>query len=303
VATGRDSQVNLWRVTRRLLITLLCVFLLGIFLFWRIDSPRAERMRMAVVDRFVPGIEWVFGPVTTVSRMLRDFQSYTRVYEQNQELHRELQRLRHFKEAALQLEQRNARLRALNNVRLQPRLTYVTGEVITDSGSPFRQSGLVNIGRQDGVREGSAALDGLGLVGRVSGLGKNSARILYLTDASSRIPAIVLPSGQRTIVAGDNSDRPPLEFVEFTDKVQPSDRVVTSGDGGIFPPDLLIGVVERSADGRFRLRLSADYQRLEFVRVLRFNPLRGVDTPSELIGPRRPQTAPTTPDLTGELSQ
>lgn len=302
MASARESQQNLWRVTRRLLITLLCVFLLAIFLFWRIDSPRAERLRMAIVDRFAPGIEWVFVPVTQVSRMLRDFQSYTRVYEQNQELRRELQRMRHFREAALQLEEHNARLRALNNVRLQPRLTYVTGEVITDSGSPFRQSGLVNIGRRDGVREGSAALDGLGLVGRVSGLGQNSARILYLTDASSRIPAIILPSGQRTIVAGDNSDRPPLEFVEFIDRVQAGDRVVTSGDGGIFPPDLLIGAVERSPDGRFRVRLSADYRRLEYVRVLRFKPLRGIDTPSELIGPRQAPTVPEVP-LTGELSQ
>ena len=300
MANGRDSQQNLWRVTRRLLITLLCVFLFAIFLFWRIDSPRAERLRVAIIDRFVPGIEWVFGPVTTMSRMLRDFQSYTRVYEQNQELRRELQRMKGWREAAVQLEQRNARLRALNNVHLQPRLTFVTGEVLTDSGSPFRQSGLVNIGRRDGVREGSAALDGLGLVGRVSGLGENSARILYLTDASSRIPAIVLPSGQRTIVAGDNSERPPLEFVEFVERVQPGDRVVTSGDGGIFPPDLLIGVVEKSADGRRRVRLSADYRRLEYVRVLRFSPLRGIDTPSELIGPRLP---PSEPPLTGELSQ
>jgi len=198
LASGRDSHAKLWPVTRRLLTTLLCVFLLAIFLFWRIDSPRAERLRMALIDRFVPNIEWAFAPVTQVSRMLRDFQSYTRVYEQNQELRRELQRMRHFREAALQLEEHNARLRALNNVRLQPRLTYVTGEVITDSGSPFRQSGLVNIGRRDGVREGSAALDGLGLVGRVAGLGENSARVLYLTDSSSRIPAIVLPSGHRS---------------------------------------------------------------------------------------------------------
>jgi len=66
-------------------------------------------------------------------------------------------------------------------------------------------------------------------------------------------------------------------------------------------------VVERSADGRFRVRLSADYQRLEYVRVLRFNPLRGIDSPSELIGPRQAPTEPFAPlqgpPVTGELSQ
>ncbi|MFQ5623885.1 MAG: rod shape-determining protein MreC, partial [Paracoccaceae bacterium] len=104
---------------------------------------------MAVVDRIMPSLEWVLQPVNRVTRMVSDFQSYSRVYEQNQELRRELQRMKGWQEVALQLEQRNARLRALNNVRLSPRLTFVTGEVLTDSGSPFSQSALLNIGRQD----------------------------------------------------------------------------------------------------------------------------------------------------------
>ncbi len=51
-----------------------------------------------------------------------------------------------WREAALQLEQKNARLLALNNVRLSPRLTFVTGEVMADAGSPFRRSATVNVG-------------------------------------------------------------------------------------------------------------------------------------------------------------
>ena len=114
---------------------------------------------MAIVDRFVPTIDWSFGPINYASRMVRDFQSYTKVYEQNLELREELQRMKGWREAAVQLEQQNARLRELNNVSLSPRLSYVTGEIIADSGSPFRQSGLVNIGQRDGVVEGAAAID------------------------------------------------------------------------------------------------------------------------------------------------
>jgi rod shape-determining protein MreC len=55
--------------------------------------------------------------------MVEDFQSYTRIYEQNQELKRELQKMIAWKEAALQLEQKNARLLDLNKVRLDPKLT------------------------------------------------------------------------------------------------------------------------------------------------------------------------------------
>ena len=68
--------------------------------------------------------------------LLRDFQSYQRLSEQNQELRRELRQMQAWKEAALQLEQENARLLDLNKVRLDPRLTYITGVVLADQGRP-----------------------------------------------------------------------------------------------------------------------------------------------------------------------
>ena len=205
MAVQNDSDVYFRRVVRRVLVSVLLVFLFATFLIWRIDNPRAERFRMAVIDRVVPNLEWVLAPVAHVSNMIADAQSYSRIYQQNQELRRELQQMKAWKEAAIQLEQKNAKLLDLNNVKLNPKLTYTTGVVLTDSGSPFRQSALINIGRRDGVVDGWAAMDGLGLVGRISGVGNNSARVLFLTDSSSRIPIEVTPSGQKAILAGDNT--------------------------------------------------------------------------------------------------
>ena len=255
---------------------------------------------MALVDRFVPTIDWSFGRANTFGRWVQDFQSYARVYQQNQELREELQRMKSWREAALQLEQQNARLRELNNVRLSPRLTYVTGEILADSGSPFRQSGLVNIGSRDGVVDGAAAMDGLGLVGRVSGTAASSSRILFMMDASSRVPAIIRPSGQRTMVAGDNSPFPALEFIENAEDVKAGDRVVTSGAAGVFPPDLLVGQVMRGADGRLRVLLAADYRRLRYIRVLRPQPSESVEPARDLLGPRLPPLVSVEPGLQGE---
>lgn len=262
----------------------LCIVMLAIFALWRINNPRAERMRMALVDKITPAIEWTVTPVTAFGRLLDDFQSYNRVYQQNQELRRELQRMRGWREAALQLEQKNAQLRALNNVKLSPHLSFVTGEMLTDSGSPFSQSGLVNIGRQDGIVDGSVAIDGAGVVGRVVGLGEKSARIVFLTDTNSQVPVLVLPSGQKGILTGDNSLVPLLQFLEDQDAIRPGDRVVTSGDGGVFPADLLIGQVATDADQRARVRLAAEYSRLDFVRLLR--PVGALDQtdPGGLVG-------------------
>ncbi|WP_304617556.1 rod shape-determining protein MreC, partial [Paracoccus sp. (in: a-proteobacteria)] len=279
---------------RRILIAVLALALLVLFLFWRIDSPRAEQMRVAMIDRIVPRFEWALVPVTRVSQMIAGFQSYARLYEQNQELRRELQRMSAWKEAAVQLEQENSKLLALNNVRIDPSLTGLTGMVLMDSGTAFRQSVLLNVGAQDGVVEGWATMDGLGLVGRIAGVGRSTSRVVLLTDPSSRIPVTVQPTGERALLTGDNTPLPLLEFIENLDNVRPGDRVVTSGDGGVFPSGLLVGQVAQGSDGRMRLLMAADYGRLEFLRVLRSHPAEAVADVDAII---RGDTAPIGPEM------
>jgi rod shape-determining protein MreC len=291
LANDRNTE-DYFGPIRRLLVVILVFALLGIFLVWRIDSPRVERFRLVVIDRVVPSFDWAMAPVTGMANLISDFQSYQQLAAQNGDLRRELQQMKAWKEAALQLEQENAKLLGLNNVRLDPELTYITGVVLTDSGSPFRQSVLLNVGARDGLVDGWPTMDGIGLVGRISGVGEKTARVILLTDTSSRIPITIQPSGQRAILGGDNTLNPPIEFLENADLVRPGDRVVTSGDGGVFPADLLVGQVALGNDRRLRVRLSADYERLEFLRVLRSRPNDGITDPGSLLAPAdAPQTA------------
>lgn len=301
MAKDRNQGEDYVGPLKRLMLAVLILCLLAVFLVWRIDSPRVERFRAKVVDTVVPPMDWAMAPVTGMVNLLRDFQSYQHIVEQNRELRRELQQMKAWKEAALQLEQENARLLDLNNVRLDPRLTFVTGVVLADSGSPFRQSVLLNIGARDGVVDGWAAMDGVGLVGRISGVGKSTSRVILLTDNSSRIPVLVQPSGQTALVAGDNSLTPYIDFLEHPDQVRPGDRVVSSGDGSVFPSGLLVGQVMADAGGRLRVRLSADYERLEFLRVLRDHGHERIESPGSVIlppaniAPKPPQPADDTP--------
>lgn len=301
MARTRTTEEVYQRPLRRLLIAILCVLLFALVLLWRIDNPRAERIRASLVDRVVPSFEWALAPVTWAGRLIEDFEGYARVYEQNQDLRRELQQMKAWREAAIQLEQENARLLDLNKVQLSPDLTYVTGVVLTDSGSPFRRSVLLNIGASDGIQDGWAAMDGLGLVGRISGVGERTARVILLTDGNSRIPVTIQPSGKRAILAGDTTAAPALDFVENPEDVRAGDRIVTSGDGGVFPPDLLVGQVVRDTNGRLRVRLAADTGRLEFLRVLRSREETRIRSTGELITPEPGEVqGPNLPDTTSE---
>ncbi|WP_343081674.1 rod shape-determining protein MreC [Ostreiculturibacter nitratireducens] len=306
MARDRNADIDYVARVRRILIAVLVVALAGIFLVWRIDSPRVERLRAALIDRVVPSFDWALVPVTKVAGMIEGFQSYARIYEQNQELRRELQTMKAWKEAAVQLEQQNAKLLAQNKVRLDPKLTSVSGVVLADSGSPFRQSVLLNVGSRDGVMDGWATTDGLGLVGRIAGVGKTTSRVLLLTDASSRVPVTIQPSGQKALLVGDNTPAPPIDFIDAPEQVRPGDRVVSAGDGGVFPAGILVGQVALGADRRLRVRLAADYERLDFLRVLRSQPAERINDTGALIAPIVPPAVmlpPPEPAGTDDLAE
>ena len=304
MARFQEDDTEYGRFLRRLLIGVTVTALIVLVLIWRIDNPRAERLRAAVVEAVVPNLEWALVPVTGFARMMDDFASYARLYEQNQQLRRELQQMEAWREAALQLEQENARLLDLNNVRLDPELTFVTGTVLADSGTSFRRSVVLNIGARDGLRDGLAAMDGLGLVGRIAGISPTTARVLLLTDSASNVPVTIQPSGQTALLMGDNTAAPVLEFVEDPDQVRPGDRIVSSGHAGVFPEGLLVGQVALDRDGRLRARLSADYERLEFLRVVRSlpRPVIGEAAPLVPLDAVLPGAAAQPPDPVGDGS-
>lgn len=269
MAQNRPQGEDYLAPLKQLLAGLVVLLLIAIFIVWRIDSPRVERLRIMMVDQFLPSSEWVMAPMTHAVNVIRDFQSYQSLYEQNQQLRRELQQMKSWKEAALQLEQENARLLDLNKLQLDAQLTWISGIVLADSGSPFRQSVLLNVGEQDGIQNGWAAMDGLGLVGRISGVGSKTSRVILLSDPYSQIPAVIQPSRENALIVGDNSSDPLVDFIENADLVRAGDRIVTSGNGGVLPPGLLIGQLVVDPNGRLRVRLSADYERLEYLRILR----------------------------------
>ena len=269
---------------RRVLTIISIIFCLILFLLWRLDNPRAETIRLAIIDKFVPNFSFLITPLTTLQNIALDFRSYSDMFELNKELSKEIQQLKYWKEQATQWEAKYAKLLDLNRVKLDLKLTYTTGIVLADSGSGFRQNVLINIGVKDGIKNGWAATDGLGVVGRVTGVGESTALIMLLTDTSSKLAVSIQPSGENAIMQGDNTMFPTLELINKVDQISAGDRVITSGDGRVFPKGLLIGSVVTDSTGRKRVNLAADYKGLTFIRVLRMIPVETVQESDVLIG-------------------
>ena len=262
---SKHHRSNSWSVP---ITVLIFTFLAVIFILWRVDNTRTELVRTKIIDFVSPITTPLNYPIKVVGDFIKYFEIYSSLLEENKDLKRALQNMAVWKEKALQLEQKNAQLRALNNVKLSEDLAWVTGEIMADSGSPFYQSGIINIGLKDGIKNGSAAVDGLGLVGRISGVGQNVARVLFLTDISSAIPIKIKRNNQKGLLIGDNSPWPLLEFVEEKALVNIGDRVFTSGDSNVFPSGILIGKILIDGGKKLRVKPVANFESLEFLRIL-----------------------------------
>lgn len=106
MAKDRSQRDDYTAPLRRLVLGIVVLCLIGIFLVWRIDSPRVERFRAQVVDRVVPPMDWAMAPVTGTINLLRDFKSYRQLSEQNQELRRELRQMKAWKKRRCSLNRK-----------------------------------------------------------------------------------------------------------------------------------------------------------------------------------------------------
>jgi len=274
---SEKGRVTVGMVTHRTsmfaMVVVACLFLL----LDRAEATVFERAREAATDAVTPVLEVFSGPVSAVREFLAGIQGYLAVHEENARLREENARLLAWQAAAQQLQRTVDRYNALLNVAVDPSLEYATGRVVGDDGGPFRRTKIVNVGRHNGVERGQAAVDEHGLIGRVVGVGNDASRVLLVTDLNSRVPVYVEPGRRRAILAGDNSDLLRLNYLEDDEGIEPGARVVTTGEGGLIPPGLPVGVVAGEQGGIWRVQSATAFDSIDYVRVLRFLFPRGID--------------------------
>ena len=189
---------------------------------------------------------------------------------QNRRLRRSCAQALAWRDEALALREENARYRALTGVRTEPAMPMVLAWTVVDARGPFSNSRLADVGAARGVVEGNPVLSEHGLIGRVTGVAADVSRVMLLTDVESRTPVLIARTNGRAILTGDGGPNPALAYLRTHDPLREGDRVLTSGDGGVFPRGLPVGAAVKGADGAWRVALDSDASPIDFVQILLF---------------------------------
>ncbi|MEW6031146.1 MAG: rod shape-determining protein MreC [Chloroflexota bacterium] len=158
--------------------------------------------------------------------------------------------------------------------RANPESSYMAASVIGRDPSPFLHYVIIDRGSDDGVRRGMPVVTSQGLVGRVDAVIADAARVQLITDPGSAINVRLQNSETEAVLNGSVTGDLSLDLIPQDVAIEEADIVLTSGLGGGYPADLIIGQVvniqKREADlfQHASVQPVVDFTRLEIVLII-----------------------------------
>lgn len=179
----------------------------------------------------------------------------------------------------------------LDYARPHPQNEYIASTVIGRDPSPFLQYIYIDRGSDNGIRHGMPVVTQQGLVGRIDAVTANAARVQLITDPSSSINVRLQRLQSEAMLVGSITGDVSMEMIQQDLDISAGDLVLTSGLGGDYPSDVVVGQVvsvRKKATDLFQtasIQPVVDFRSLKAVLVItNFRPVN--------IGPLQPVTSP-----------
>jgi rod shape-determining protein MreC len=193
--------------------------------------------------------------------------SFFSVYEENTKLRTENEKLQRVKNILAELSSENKRLRKVVGYNKFAKNGYKIARVVGSVVGDYSGQLVIDMGSNDGVKEGSVVFNRDGLIGKIIDISKNSSTVSIITNTDSRIPVMTQRYGEQAILKGDGSDRPKFAYIAKNNTIREGDIVVTSGSGELFPPSIPIGVVVSDSSSQIAIKPFVDWHRLDSVFI------------------------------------
>ncbi|MCL4804443.1 MAG: rod shape-determining protein MreC [Anaerolineae bacterium] len=220
--------------------------------------------------------DWTSSQTDVVADVMTGPRNLEAALEEISRLETENETLRKENEELLEAAGENQILRELfNRAADTPEYRRITADVIGQDTNPALQSIIINKGYDHGVRVGMPVEAARGLVGQVYRVTNNASQVALLTETASAIPVRLGSTRATGILRGAGRGAlPTIDWIDLQYDVQVGELVTTSGLGGKFPENLVIGrviEVERNEAELFQravVQPAVDFNNVEIVFVV-----------------------------------
>jgi len=241
---------------------------------------------LAISGAITPVADFLVSPFLSVQQWMtvryQAFQDFinsptdlARLRQRNIELEAEVANLQ---SQVISLQQQVTEVELLSSLldfaRSQRENEYRAASVIFRDPRPFLKYIVIDVGSDDGVLAGMPVVSAEGLVGRVDAVSSNAARVQLITDTAANVNVIIQPSDTTAVLQGSITSDISLDLITKDANVSPGDLILTSGLGGNYPGNILVGQiasVRTSATALFQeaaVQPAVDFSRLDIVLVI-----------------------------------
>lgn len=234
-----------------------------------------------VLNPILAAQTWISQRYQAVQELVNAPQDTARLRQENIQLRVENSQLQaQIVELQQRLAETNVLSALLDFARANPENRYQAAAVIARDPSPFLHYIIINRGSDNGLRRGMPVVTQQGLIGRVDAVTAGAARVMLITDPGSSINVRLEPSRADAVLRGQITGDLSLEMIPQDANVQPGDLVLTSGVGGGYPQNILIGQVtgvrsrEQDIFKSASIQAVVDFTQIEIVLVItNFRPI------------------------------
>jgi len=219
--------------------------------------------------------EWISVRLTAIRNVLAAPSDVAVLRQENAALQEEVARLQRevigLREQAAEAEILGG---LLNYARSSPESRYVAANVIGHDASPYLRSIWIGSGSEDGIARGMPVVTERGLVGRVVEAFPTASRVQLITDPQSAVNVRLQDSRADGVTVAQANGELRMDQVNQGVEIATGELVLTSGLGGGYPPDIIVGQVSsvRSRDYELFqqavLQPAVDFEDLEIVLVI-----------------------------------
>ena len=212
----------------------------------------------------------ISGPENFIKSNYRVAQNHLNLYKENEKIKTELTNLRSKDLLNRFIILENKRLKKIVDDYLIESDTIIA-KVLSDKGSPFLKSIIVNKGSKHGLNLGMIVMDGAYLVGKIIEVNYVSSRVLLLSDLNSKIPVIVEPNEVFSILSGTGKDHGIIQYSKKYEDIKDESIIYTSGSGSLFKAGIPIGKISSdSLSDEKKVEFFSDFYQLKFVKIISF---------------------------------
>lgn len=264
----------------KLNVAALLLFLAAVVAVFTLKTPQTRAIQtwvMGVLSPFIRGGAQIEQQVQQVTASPRDVAA---LEDENRRLQQEVDKLsitaRKYEDALAE----NNKFRGMLEYRQQIDMKLTAARVLRRSSSNWWNTVIIDKGTADGVGTDSAVITYVGQIGMVGKTGKvalHTAEVILLTDEECRVAARIEGMQAQGILMGERGGfetRPDLrlKFLDRTLKITPGAAVYSTGEGGVFPGNILLGKVKtfeiRDISGEAVVESAVDFSLLQDVFVV-----------------------------------